>query len=129
MNPRVLIVDDDEDLLDTLRRLLERFGYTCLTAASGAAAIAVLDALSPDLVVTDLHMPGTDGLAVARRARQAVPPIPVVVITAYPTRRMEQELQAVGGAIHLSKPFANADMVDAVRRALGSRDSGALTTR
>jgi CheY-like chemotaxis protein len=57
---RALIVDDELDLLDTLRRLLGRCGYTCLTASSGAEAIALIDAEAPDVVVTDLHMSGIE---------------------------------------------------------------------
>jgi CheY-like chemotaxis protein len=119
----VLIVDDDADLSETLARLLGRFGHKCLVAASGSEAIGLIDVASPDLVVTDLHMPGLDGLAVARQARQKSPPIPVVLMTAYPTTETRGEARIVGGILHVAKPFANADMLDAVERALGSRKS------
>jgi CheY-like chemotaxis protein len=88
---RALIVDDELDLLDTLRRLLGRCGYTCLTASSGAEAIALIDAEAPDVVVTDLHMSGIDGMAVARHAQGQRPPIPVVLITACATREAERQ--------------------------------------
>ena len=120
MSSRVLIVDDDTDLRETLARLLGRFGHTCLLAASGSEAIGLMQTGSPDLVVTDLHMRGMDGMAVARQARQARPPIPVVLMTAYPmadTKRAEDS-----PTFHLAKPFANADMIAVVERALhGSR--------
>jgi CheY-like chemotaxis protein len=121
----VLIVDDDADLSETLARLLGRFGHKCLVAASGAEAITLIDAASPDLVVTDLHMPGMDGVAVVRRAREKSPPIPVVLMTAYPTPETQREIQAVGGTIYLAKPIANADMLDATRRLLGSKATDA----
>lgn len=121
MSSCVLIVDDDADLSETLARLMGRFGHKCLVASSGAEAIALIDTASPDLVVTDLHMPGLDGVAVTRRAREKSPPIPVVLMTAYPTPEMKRE---VGGTICLAKPFANADMLDAVERALASNKSG-----
>jgi CheY-like chemotaxis protein len=119
----VLIVDDDADLLETLARLMGRFGHKCLVAASGAEAIALIDTASPDLVVTDLHMPGLDGVAVTRRAREKNPPIPVVLMTAYPTPETNREVRTVGWTICVAKPFANADMLDAVQRALGSNKS------
>jgi CheY-like chemotaxis protein len=75
----------------------------------------------PALVVTDLHMPGVDGLRVARCARQQTPPIPVVLMTAYPPSGMTREAQALGGTVYLAKPFANADLLDAVRSALGPK--------
>jgi CheY-like chemotaxis protein len=114
----VLVVDDDVDLGETLVLLLRRFGYTCLSAASGDQAIAILDAEPLDLVVTDLHMPGTDGLAVARRAREKCPPIPVVLMTAYPMSDSERQIPTKVGTILIPKPFANTDMLDAVRHAL-----------
>jgi CheY-like chemotaxis protein len=118
----VLVVDDDVDLGETLVLLLRRFGYTCLSAASGDQAITILDSGVLDLVVTDLHMPGTDGLAVARRAREKRPPVPVVLMTAYPMSDSERQTRTDVGTILISKPFANTDMLDAVRRALGRVD-------
>ena len=117
----MLIVDDDADLSETLVRLLGRFGHKCLVAASGSEAVHLIDTMTFDLVVTDLHMPGMDGVAVARRARQESPPIPVVLMTAYPTAGTRREAQAVGVTVYLAKPFANVDMLDAVQRALDSR--------
>jgi CheY-like chemotaxis protein len=119
MGFRVLIADDDVDLRVTLVRLLGRFGYSCLTASSGAEAMQIIQAESPDLVVTDLHMPGIDGVAVARYAREHNPPIPVVLISAYPGRGPYRQVQETGATIHLAKPFANLDLVNAVQRALG----------
>lgn len=123
MSSCVLIVDDDPDLSETLARLLGRFGHKCLVAASGAEAISLIDTVSPDLVVTDLHMPGMDGVAVARRAREKSPPIPVVLMTAYPTFGTTRQGPTATGMVYLAKPFANAAMLDAVRRALGSNRS------
>jgi len=123
VSSRVLIVDDDADLSETLARLLGRRGHTCLVAASGSEAIDLIDAASPDVVVTDLHMPGTDGLAVTRRARQKSPPIPVVLMTAYPMAETGPGARIASGIFHLAKPFANAEILDAVERALNSRPS------
>ena len=123
MGVRVLIVDDDIDLQDTLVRLLGRFGYSCLTASSGADALQVIHAESPDLVVTDLHMPGIDGVAVARCARAHSPPIPVVLMTAYSMRGPHRQVQEAEATIHIAKPFANRDLVHAVQRALGDPGS------
>jgi len=117
---RVLIVDGDADLVETLARLLGRFGHTCLAAASGPEAIRLIEIGSPDLVVTDLHMPGMDGISVARQARQQTPPIPVVLMTAYPSAETRPEAQGGSGIFRLTKPFANADLLDVVGRALGS---------
>jgi CheY-like chemotaxis protein len=115
---RILVVDDDTDHAETLARLLRRFGHTCLTAASAPEAISLLHTESPQLVVTDLHMPGVDGLAVVRCARDKTPPIPVILMTAYPTRESQEQTRALGGTLHLSKPFANTDFLKAVQDAV-----------
>ena len=119
MASRILLVDDDIDLLDTLVRLLGRQGYTCRVASSGDDGIRAMEAESLDLVVTDLRMSdGMDGLAVARHARQHCPPIPVILMTAYATSETHRDVRRMGGATYLTKPFANADLVDAVRQAV-----------
>ncbi len=120
MGSRVLIVDDDVDLLESVVRFLGRFGYMCLTASSGTEAMAFMEVEAPDVVVTDLHMPGIDGVAVTRHARGHCPPIPVVLMTAYPAPEAPQQLQEAGGAVHVAKPFRNADLLTAVRRTLGT---------
>ena len=120
MGSRVLVIDDDVDLLESVVRFLGRFGYTCLTASSGTEAVAFMKVEAADVVVTDLHMPGIDGVAVTRHARDHCPPIPVVLMTAYPTPEAQLQLQEAGGVVHVAKPFRNADLLNAVRRALGA---------
>jgi CheY-like chemotaxis protein len=118
VEPHILIVDDEVDLLETLVRLLGRLGYKCRVASSAADAILALEAEPPDLLVTDLHMPGTDGWAVVRHARHHAPPIPVIVLTAYATSETRQEIRRMGSTTYIAKPFANADLVNAVQRAV-----------
>jgi len=118
MGFRVLIADDEVDLRDIMVRVLGRLGYSCLTASSGAEAMQIIQAESPDLVVTDLHMPDVDGAAVARYAREHSPPIPVVLMTTHRMRGSPREGQETGATVHLAKPFANLDLVHAVEQAL-----------
>jgi CheY-like chemotaxis protein len=116
---RILVVDDEPDMVATCAQILTGHGYRCLTASAGSEAIAMIDAEQPDLVVTDLHMPGIDGLAVARHARERVPPIPVVLVTAWPPARGAWDEPPA--TARLAKPFANADLVATVRHALRDR--------
>jgi DNA-binding response OmpR family regulator len=115
----VLVVDDDPDMATTCAEILTVHGYRCLTASTGAEAIAIIDAEQPDLVVADLHMAGVDGLAVARHASERAAPIPVVLVTAWPGARGEGSSPQAPG--RLAKPFANADLVATVRRGLRDR--------
>jgi CheY-like chemotaxis protein len=119
VTPKILIVDDDPDMVTTCAQILAAHGYRCLTASAGAEAIAMIDAEHPDLVVTDLHMPGVDGLAVAHHASEKVAPIPVVLVTAWPRAGRVEDGPSVTAS--LAKPFANAHLVALVRRALRDR--------
>ena len=79
----------------------------------------VIHAESPNVIVTDLHMPGIDGAAVAWCAHEHSPPIPVVLMTAYSARGPQRQAQEdTGVTLRLAKPFANLDLVHAVQQAL-----------
>src|SRR5689334_2832011 len=77
----VLAVDDDPTIVDVVSRYLERAGFDVTTAVDGPTALAAAAAVSPDLVVLDLMLPGFDGLEVCRRLRSRTP-VPVVMLTA-----------------------------------------------
>ena len=124
MVPTILVVDDESDLVATCERLLRPLGHACLTASTGPEAITLIDRADPALVVTDLRLPGADGLAVARHARAHVPPVPVVLITAYDSPRARSAASEAGVDAYLAKPFANAAFLDSVRRVLAERASG-----
>jgi CheY-like chemotaxis protein len=90
---RLLMVDDDPIVLETLAQQMEMEGYTVLSAASGAEALERLDAgETVDLIVTDLSMPGTDGLACLREVRRRRPGLPAIVLTGFATSAAERAL-------------------------------------
>lgn len=120
VDPKTLIVDDEPDLLNTCVRLLRQVGHSCLTACTGQEAIGLIDAEHPNLVVTDLRLPTVNGLAVARYARRASPPVPVILITAYSSFEGKREARAAGATVYLPKPFSAAEFLDAVDRALAT---------
>lgn len=119
MTRKILLVDDEPDLLANCERLLRPLGHGCLTAHTGLDAITLIDREAPDLVVSDLRLPGADGLAVARHARAHVPPIPVLLISAEDSDTARIGAAEIGVSAFLTKPFANAELRDAVRRLLG----------
>ncbi|MCU1277255.1 MAG: chemotaxis protein CheY [bacterium] len=86
MAPTVLVVDDDRDIRDSLRMLLEDEGYRVQTAADGAEAVATMQSEPPDFVILDLMMPVMDGWEVAGRMHddERLAAIPVCVVTATP---------------------------------------------
>ena len=74
---RILIVDDEPDMLENCSRILSRQGYACLTAENGHAALAILEREHPDLLLTDLKMPEMDGMALLHHAHEMDPALPV----------------------------------------------------
>ena len=81
--PFVLLVDDHEPSLSLLQELVEWAGYRCLASRSGRDALSRCRARRPGAVITDLAMPGLDGVALARRLRSQHPGVPVVLVTAH----------------------------------------------
>jgi CheY-like chemotaxis protein len=120
----VLVVDDEPDVVANYRRLLGRLGHTCLAATTGPEAMALIDREAPDLVVTDLRLPGADGLAVTRHARLRMPPIPVILMTGYDSPDARRAALEAGAERYLPKPFANAALLDAVLGLLAARAAG-----
>jgi DNA-binding NtrC family response regulator len=118
LKEKILIVDDETDFLDTYSRVFTRLGFSSLTAEDAPQAIELIEREHPGLVVTDLSLPRGDGFQVTRCAREQLPPIPVIIITAYHTFQMAKKAQEEGAASYLPKPFSNRDLVEAVRKAL-----------
>jgi DNA-binding NtrC family response regulator len=119
---RILIVDDEPDMVENCSRILGRAGYDCLTATDGARALALLESERPDLLLTDLKMPGLDGMELLRRSRELDPALPVIMITAFAT--IESAVAAVkeGAFDYLPKNFSVDQLRLAVERALRSRE-------
>jgi DNA-binding NtrC family response regulator len=115
---RVLVVDDDPGVRYTLREILESEGLAVDDAADGAAALAAYDARPVPLVVTDLRMPGVDGMELLRRLSALPRPPRVVVVTAHGSERQAVEAMKAGAHDYFRKPFEKDELLAVVRRAL-----------
>jgi PAS domain S-box-containing protein len=117
--PRLLVVDDDETLLGTIRDVLKAAGYHVETAADGAAALTQVEAAKPDLVILDLSLPQVNGWEVLRslRADTGTRALPVLVITGVEVGRGDEILTA-GADEFLAKPFSVPVLVSTVQRLL-----------
>ncbi len=115
--PTVLVVEDERDIREVLRRYLERAGLSVLTTGTGAEAIRLLTSAPPDLVVLDLGLPDVDGTEVLREIRAAGHP-PVVVLTARST--VEDRIHGLqqGADDYVTKPFSPAEVVLRVQAVL-----------
>jgi len=120
-SPRALIVDDEPRLRQVLVRLMSRDGFACADAPDGAAALAQMEREPASLVLSDLRMPGMDGVELLRRLRERWPDTVVVMITAVADVEVAVSCLALGAVDYLTKPF-NLDEVRArVRQALEKR--------
>ena len=120
---RVLIADDDPQLLEALAESLEELGATVARAHTGAELIDRLAERGPfDLVVTDIAMPWMTGLNSVRAARTAGLGMPVIVITALHDEAIPAEVKALGrNAVLLHKPFDIKELESAVEKLLGAQ--------
>jgi len=117
--PRILIVDDEQAVRDLLAKTLTMADYDVDTAPDGPAALDRLRAAEYDLLITDLKMPGMDGLSVIREARRLRQGLAVVIITGYSTEASAIEAINLGVAGYLTKPFRLPRILAATARALG----------
>ncbi len=114
----VLIVDDEKNYLLILETLLVKEGLQVLTAGSGLEALAVLRETDADLVLTDMKMPGLDGLELLSAIKEQDPNLPVIVMTAYGTVDKAVEAMKKGAFDYLTKPFENKQLLLTVSKAL-----------
>jgi len=114
---RILVVDDEESNLKVLDRLLGKAGYTVTTALSGPEALDVLRSVQPELLLTDLKMPGMDGIELLRTARTVSPTTEVIVMTAYGTVEIAVEAMKEGAYDFVTKPLNRHDILRSVGKA------------
>ncbi len=118
MTPRVLIVDDEERMATVVAMALEHSGYDCTCCNSGEAALAAMTERAADVVVTDLRMPGMDGMELLRQLRAVYPALPVILITAHATVPSAVVAMREGAFDYVTKPFDNDELRAVVGRAL-----------
>jgi excisionase family DNA binding protein len=121
--PRVLIVDDEATIRDLLSKTLALAEYDVDLAPDGRTALERLRIIPYDLLITDLKMPGVDGLAVIREARRLKTDIPVIIITGFSTEASAIEAVNLGVSGYLTKPFRVPRVLAAASKALGEQAS------
>jgi excisionase family DNA binding protein len=117
--PRVLVVDDEASIRDLLARTLALAEYDVDVAPDGQTALERMRSGQYDLLVTDLKMPGVDGLSVIREAKRYRSDMPVIIITGYSTEANAIEAVNLGVTGYLTKPFRVPRVLAAAAKALG----------
>lgn len=118
----ILIVEDDSIHRETLAKIFAQAGYGVTVAPNVQRALQQLEQQSVDLVLTDLKMPGKDGLDLVRALRNRRPVPKVIIMTAYGTRDSYFEAKALGVSGFLLKPLARDYLLGVVRNVLGRVD-------
>ena len=118
---RVLVIDDEVDMLENCARLLSRLGYEVVTEADSAKSSMVYERERPDLVLKDLRMQAPDGLGVLRALRAIDPEATVILVTAFATIETAVEAIREGAFDYLPKPFSADQLTVCIERALEQR--------
>jgi CheY-like chemotaxis protein/anti-sigma regulatory factor (Ser/Thr protein kinase) len=114
---QVLVIDDEPEIRDLVRSILSKKGVEVRTASTGEEAVEILDRQIPDVVITDVHMPGMNGLDLIRFLNENHPKIPVIVITSFGSYSVAVEALNQGAFYFIPKPFRPADLAKTVQKA------------
>jgi CheY-like chemotaxis protein len=117
---RILVVDDEKDIVKVLKIRLQGAGYEVLTAYDGASGVLMAHKQKPDLIVLDIRMPAGDGFTVAERLKQAKNThfIPIIFLTGSPEKKSEERAMGLGARFFVKKPYDPEELLDAIWRAL-----------
>ena len=120
---RVLVVDDEQDILGLISHLLEDEGIVPLTAHDGRTALQQIRTTSPDVLILDLKLPDLDGLEVMRKAKALDENLPVVILTAHAGVHGAVEAMRASAYEYLAKPYDHQELVQVIRFALAERQA------
>ncbi len=124
MGAHILIVEDDPEMRDLLRKVLEKEGYRISAVGDGHEAIGFLSQSSCELILTDMLMPEDGGLELLQVVHQTQPLLPVIIITAFGDWGTYSRALELGAAAFISKPLKLAELVGAIQAALARPGAG-----
>ena len=116
----ILLAEDDEAVREFVKRALGHYGHSVTAVGDGGAALAALEEAVYDLLLTDIVMPGMDGIELARRGAEVDPAMKIVFITGFAAVALSQQSKAPKDAKVLSKPFHLRDLVAEVERVIAA---------
>ncbi len=117
---KILIVDDERDIVKALMIRLQRAGYDVVTGFDGAQGVFMAHKEKPDLIILDIRMPAGNGFSVAQRLKRSIHTftIPVIFLTGSPEKNAEDKAMALGARFYIKKPYDPEELLDAIKRAL-----------
>ena len=122
---KILIVDDERDIVKALKIRLQHNGYNVVVAFDGAQGIFMAHKEKPSLILLDIRMPAGDGFSVAEKLKQSSQTgrIPIIFLTGSPERNAEERAMELGARFYIKKPYDPEELLDAVRRAMEPKPS------
>jgi DNA-binding response OmpR family regulator len=122
MGKRVLLIEDEPNIIEAISFILSRDGWTVHTHSDGVTAADRVRSLPPDLVILDMMLPGRSGLDILRdlRVDAATASLPVMMLTARGQQRDRDLAMSLGATHYMTKPFSNAEMLASVRSLIGA---------
>jgi len=122
---KILIVDDERDIVKALMIRLKSNGYNVVAAFDGAQGIFMANKEIPDLVILDIRMPAGDGFSVVEKLKQSdrTDQIPIIFLTGSPETNAEERAMGLGARFYIKKPYDPEELLDAVKRALETKTS------
>jgi two-component system, cell cycle sensor histidine kinase and response regulator CckA len=125
----LLVVDDDSSVRSLIKSLLEMEGFQAVEAASGDDAMGLLAHVEVDMLITDIEMPGTDGIELARAVRRDCWQMPILIMSAMSAMESEDLVRSLGDrCFFLQKPFSIADLIAIVQQAVAVQSTCAEST-
>jgi two-component system phosphate regulon response regulator PhoB len=114
----ILVIDDEQDVLDVIRKRLENNEYKVITVSNGAKGLEAAAEKKPDLILLDIMMPGVDGLEVLRKIKlnRQISAIPVIMLTAKGESKTIFEAEDLGAADYIIKPYDETELIDLIRK-------------
>jgi DNA-binding response OmpR family regulator len=120
---KVLIVDDERDIVKAVMIRLQANGYDVVTAFDGAQGVFMAHKEKPDLIILDIRMPAGDGFSVADRLKRSMNTfsIPIIFLTGSPEKNSEERAMELGARFYIKKPYDAEELLDAVKRAIETK--------
>jgi two-component system nitrogen regulation response regulator NtrX len=115
---KILLVDDEEDILTLIGKKISKWDYDVMEAANGKEALDVLISKHPDIVILDYMMPGMDGIETLKEIRKISKNIPVIMFTAFPDKKSMDEVKALGVCAYIPKLSVLSSSISALKEAL-----------
>jgi len=118
MNPKILVIEDDLDLSQLLKRFLTKNGYDVTIAHNGKKGLEAIQEMRPDLVLCDFRLGDLDGAQIIQRAKDIVPGLPIIIITGYSDIRVAVHVMKIGAVDYITKPLIPDEILITIRKVL-----------